>query len=237
MITSFFRYNGFTPLSILVFFAYVVVILVAIVSHELAHGYVAYWNGDPTAKINGRLSLNPFKHLTPIGTLMMLLVGFGFAKPVPIDSRNFRDFKKGMITTSLAGVTVNFIYAFIASIALAILVYAVGGKTTDSQTKVYAFNFFYYLFYFSMQVNILLAVFNLLPLYPLDGFRIVETLALPDNKYVVFMYRYGNFVLLGFIALSYLMSQMGLPTLFGMVNDISIKVFNIIWGGILGVTI
>ena len=91
MITSFFRYNGFTPLSILVFFAYVVVILVAIVSHELAHGYVAYWNGDPTAKINGRLSLNPFKHLTPIGTLMMLLVGFGFAKPVPIDSRNFRD--------------------------------------------------------------------------------------------------------------------------------------------------
>ena len=93
-----------------------------------------------------------------------------------------------------------------------------------------------YLFYYGMFVNVLLMTFNLLPIYPLDGFRVVETLAEPDNKYVDFMYRYGNYVLLAFIAISYFLSWFNIPDLFDMVQDLAKMVFNLIWGG-LGVGI
>ena len=95
--------------------AYIPALLIAIVMHELAHGAVAYWNGDDTAKLSGRLTLNPVKHFDPIGFLMLAVIGFGWAKPVPIDPRRFRDYKKGMITVSLAGVICNFLIALVAT--------------------------------------------------------------------------------------------------------------------------
>ncbi len=236
MIIRYLSNNGINGYTIIILLAYLVVILTAIVLHELSHGYAAYFNGDMTAKNAGRLSLNPMKHLTLVGTLLLLLVGFGFARPVPIDPRNFREYKKGMIMTSLAGVTMNFILALINSICLVLLL-KFGQMTFEyANFAYYATGFAFALFYYGMFVNILLMVFNLLPLYPLDGFRVVETLAEPDNKYVNFMYKYGNFVLLGFILISYLLSWFNIPDIFDMVQDLARMVFNAIWGGI-GVSI
>ena len=220
----------------LVLLAYLIVILSAIILHEISHGYAAYFSGDMTAKSAGRLSLNPLKHLTPIGTLLLFVVGFGFAKPVPIDPRNFRDFKKGMIFTSLAGVTTNFILALLNSIGLMLILKFAPQAFQSKNFAYYATSFFLYMFYYGMFINVMLMTFNLLPIYPLDGFRVVETLAEPDNKYVDFMYRYGNFVLLGFILISYFLSYAGIPDLFDMVQDLTKMTFNAIWSG-LGVAI
>ena len=237
MIIRYLSQNGISGTSMLVLLAYLIVILSAIVLHELSHGYVAYMNGDNTAKVRGRLSLNPLKHLTVVGTLLLFLVGFGFAKPVPIDPRNFREYKKGMILTSLAGVTMNLILALLSSFGLVIVLkfgewYYIGSMGFWN----YATMFGYALFLYGMLVNVLLMTFNLLPLYPLDVFRVVETLAEPDNKYVNFMYKYGNFVLLGFILISYLLSWFNIPDLFDMVQDLTKMVFNAVWGG-FGVSI
>ncbi|HIT26663.1 MAG TPA: site-2 protease family protein [Candidatus Ornithoclostridium excrementipullorum] len=184
--------------------AYLIAILGAIILHEFAHGVVAYWNGDYTAKMSGRLSLNPAKHFDPIGFLMLALIGFGWAKPVPIDSRNFRNYKRGMITTSIAGVVCNVIQAFLAMSCIAILA-AILGDTVVFESRNFAYyfvNFTVYLLQYSATVNLTLFAFNLIPIYPLDGFRVVETLAKPYNRYVEFNYRYGSFLLLGLLVLS-----------------------------------
>ncbi|MGN0823829.1 MAG: site-2 protease family protein [Candidatus Coproplasma sp.] len=91
-----------------------IAILFVLCPHEFAHAYVAYKNGDPTAKFDGRMSLNPLKHLDPFGFILFALVGFGWAKPVPVNSNNFRNRRVGMFTTAIAGVCVNYIIAFIA---------------------------------------------------------------------------------------------------------------------------
>ncbi|MDE7328744.1 MAG: site-2 protease family protein [Clostridia bacterium] len=182
--------------------AYVIAIMVAIVGHEMAHGYVAYWNGDKTAKFMGRLSLNPIKHLDPIGFAMMMLVGFGWAKPVPIDSRNFKKYKKGMVMTALAGVTFNFIVAFISALILAIFTKLTASVALSDNALSYFLIFISYLLQLSVTFNIVLMAFNLLPIYPLDGFRVVETLAKPNNKYVNFMYKHGSQVMLVILLLS-----------------------------------
>ncbi len=181
--------------------AYLIAICGAIVLHELAHGLVAYWNGDYTAKAAGRLTLNPVKHFDPIGFLMLALIGFGWAKPVPIDSRNFRNYKKGMITVSLAGVLCNLLQAFLATACIAVMA-AILGETVTFASKnagYYFMQFCLQLLSYSATVNLTLLAFNLIPVYPLDGFRVVETLAKPYNKYVEFNYRYGSFLLLGLL--------------------------------------
>ena len=236
MIIKYLSQNGITGLSLLVLLSYIIVILTAIILHEISHGYAAYFSGDMTAKDAGRLTLNPMKHLTPLGTLLLFIVGFGFAKPVPIDPRNFRDYKKGMLFTSLAGVTMNFILALLSSIGLMLILKYAPSTFPSQNAAYYATAFFMYLFYYGMFVNVLLMTFNLLPIYPLDGFRVVETLAEPDNKYVDFMYRYGSWVLLGFIAISYILSWFNIPDLFDMVQDLTKMTFNAVWGG-LGVGI
>lgn len=99
------RENG--RLGLLYVLALLFAIVFALVLHEVAHGLVALWNGDPTAKMYGRLSLNPLKHFDIFGLLMMLIVGFGWAKPVPVDPRNFKKYKTGCVTVSIAGILTN----------------------------------------------------------------------------------------------------------------------------------
>lgn len=184
--------------------AYIPALLIAIVMHEFAHGIVAYWNGDDTAKLAGRLNVNPVKHFDPIGFLMLAVIGFGWAKPVPIDPRRFRNYKKGMITVSLAGVVCNFLIAFVATGLFALYLFATKSAVMNMQAGTaayYAFSFFEYLLVYIVLINLTLMAFNLIPVYPLDGFRLVETLAKPDNRYVAFNYRYGSFMLLGLIVL------------------------------------
>ena len=93
-----------------------VAIVISIVLHELAHGYVALWNGDATAKVSGRLTLNPLAHFDPFGLVMLLLVRFGYAKPVPVNPDNFRRRKTGMLTVAFAGIVMNLLLAFQAAL-------------------------------------------------------------------------------------------------------------------------
>lgn len=178
--------------------AFIVALLSALVLHELAHGLVALWNGDPTAKAYGRLTLNPIKHFDWIGLILMFLVGFGWAKPVPVNPNNFKDRKVGAITVSIAGVTTNIFLAFIAA-----MVYVLFLKITpQTQSAEYAVYFFVVLAQLTCQLNVHFALFNLLPLYPLDGYRLLSCFIDERNGAMLFIRRYSLYIMLGFIVLN-----------------------------------
>ena len=141
------------------FFLLAIPVLYSIIIHELAHGWVAYRMGDPTAKQAGRLSLNPLKHLDPVGTLMLFIFGFGWAKPVPINLAYVRDMRKGLILVSSAGIIANIVVAFVAFLLLHILSPSSGAVEL--------------LLHYLAQINIILAAFNLIPIPPLDGSKIL----------------------------------------------------------------
>lgn len=179
----------------------------AIVFHEFAHGWVAYKCGDPTAKMQGRLTLNPAKHFDVVGLLMFLIAGFGWARPVPINPNNFRKRKKSIVLVSLSGVVTNFILAFISFGLYNLFYYIILQTTVEVNGAMFWFlNFILYLFFFGTIVNISLASFNILPLFPLDGFRFIEALW-PNSKYCVFMRRYGSMILLGIVFVSYFLGR------------------------------
>ena len=163
--------------------------LFVLVPHEFAHAAVAVANGDPTPKLNGRLSLNPLSHFDPLGFVMCALVGFGWARPVPINSANFKNYKVGLFTTAIAGVVTNYIIAFIFY-PLYLLSYIYVGMTTAG--GLFLTTFLWLVFSYNLSI----AVFNLLPLFPLDGFRVVESLTGPWNKVRQFLGKYGQTILL-----------------------------------------
>ena len=168
-------------------------VLLAITLHELAHGYVAYCLGDNTAKAAGRLTLNPLAHLDPIGALMMLIAGFGWAKPVPVNPFFFKGNRTtGMMLVSLAGPLVNLIVAYIAY-----LIFVLGNGFFD--------NAFMNLFLRTcVTLNIYLAVFNLIPIPPLDGSKILAGF-LPKQtafKFLSTMEQYGFLILMVLILLN-----------------------------------
>lgn len=180
----------------------------SIVLHELGHGYVALWNGDRTAKVNGRLSLNPLKHLDPVGFILLIVFHFGYAKPVPVNPYNFRRRKLGMITVSLAGVTVNLLLSFFFT------AFAVLFDLYVTFTNYFLF-FIYCIFYAGALYNLTLMLFNLLPLFPLDGFRLIESFTKPNNRFTQFLRNYSTFILLGLIAVGVITDFIG--NMFGVV--------------------
>ena len=131
--------------------------------HEFSHAWMAYRLGDSTAARMGRLTLNPLSHLDPVGSIALLLMGFGWAKPVPVDARYFRNPREDMVKVAAAGPISNIILAIIAALALRFL-FGTGLLTNSIKT-------FFIIF---MQINITLAVFNLLPISPLDGSQILS---------------------------------------------------------------
>lgn len=143
-------------------------LLIAITVHEYAHARMAYHFGDATAKRQGRMNLNPINHLDPIGTIMILLVGFGWAKPVPINPYNFRHYRRGLRWVSFAGPLSNFIFGFFSLLLITVLLNAglAGGLFLQFLVVL-------------MQLNILLAIFNLIPVPPLDGSKILMSV-LPE---------------------------------------------------------
>ena len=167
-------------------------LLYSIILHELAHGWVAYKMGDPTAKALGRLSLNPLKHLDPVGTIMLLMFGFGWAKPVPVNFNRLRDRHMGMIWVSSAGIITNMVLAFSALF--------LGRLLSPSPSSLLAVLLFYF-----AHINIILAAFNLIPLPPLDGSKILMGFASPRVQDFLFrLERYGFFIIIAFLYLGVL---------------------------------
>ncbi len=165
-------------------------LLIAITFHEVAHGWVAYRLGDPTAKYHGRLTLNPIPHIDPMGALMLLIFRFGWAKPVPVNPMYFRgDRRRGMVLVALAGPAINFILAFV----VAALVAMVLSYMPMTGFAIFLLNFLLML----MIYNVFLGMFNLLPVPPLDGSKILSNL-LPRSfsSFFAQIEQYGFFILI-----------------------------------------
>lgn len=192
----------------------------AIVLHEVSHGYVSYKLGDPTAKSRGRLSLNPIKHIDPFGTVLLPLLLwatgapiFGFAKPVPIDPRYYKDYRKGMLLTGLAGPTTNLLLAFASGLVVRGLAFAgalASGSLSDGSISI--LGWILYAFYFFAQLNLVLMFFNLIPMPPLDGSRVLP-IFLSDKALVKYhqFERYG--ILVFFVVVLLLPDFLGIDPL------------------------
>ena len=197
--------SGDTVEIIISFLAVILAALGAIILHENAHGIVALWCGDKTAKLQGRISLNPAKHFDIFGFIMFIVIGFGWARPVPVNPNNYKHRKLDSVLVALAGVFTNVVLAFICCGLLAAF-FAILKDVNEVNTSMYYFLYFVeYLFFYGAVINLTLLAFNILPIYPLDGFRVIEALA-PNSVYVTFMRKYGTYILLGLIILSYALS-------------------------------
>lgn len=159
--------------------------------HEMAHGLVAYKCGDDTAKLQGRLTINPFAHLDLVGTLMILLFGFGYARPVPVNPARLKHPRRDMALVALAGPVSNLLMGFVSVFVYYILI-TVGSANAGAVAVAY-------FFYYAAQVNVMLAVFNLLPIPPLDGSKIFSAV-LPDKIYFKIM-QYDRYIMIALMVL------------------------------------
>ena len=197
-------------LGIAMLILYLICILLALICHEVAHGLAASWLGDPTAKQEGRLTLNPLAHIEPVGFLMMLVVGFGWAKPVPVNPRRLRKPRRDMALVSFAGPAMNLILALISGLLYCLLcaleIYPVD-ILLGYNMPFNALNVLCFMFWIFMLLNIGLALFNLIPLPPLDGSNILVTFLKPNTaaKYLQVRY-YTQYIILGLIVLSWVNS-------------------------------
>ena len=155
------------------------IVLIALTFHEFSHGFVSSKLGDPTPKLTGRLTLNPLAHLDPVGTLLMIFTGFGWAKPVQINPRYYKSPKKGMALTAAAGPLSNLLMAFVSMLIYTVILIISYKTGVISMTAAQSIGNFLYLFSY---VNLSFLVFNLIPIPPLDGSRILG-LFLSDSAY------------------------------------------------------
>lgn len=158
-----------------------IAVLLAMSFHEMAHALVAYWMGDRTAKRAGRLSFNPLDHIDWVGLLCLLFFGFGWARPVPIDPRNMKDEKAGIIWTSFAGPLANFLLSFVFLLLAVILLKTVPGFVMQSVGQ-----FIFNVIITTAQLSLGFGIFNLIPIPPLDGAKIFWAF-LPDRTYYKWM--------------------------------------------------
>lgn len=175
-------------------------VVISLTVHEFSHAWMANKLGDPTPKAEGRLSLNPLRHIDIYGFIVMLLVHFGWAKPVPVNPMYFKDPRKGMLYTAIAGPVSNLCLCVISSL---FLVLSIALKLPY---------FFSRFFLYMVLLNVGLAVFNLIPIHPFDGSRVVSYFV---PRYAVFMARNGNTIQLIFIALLVLPNFLPIPDIIG----------------------
>ncbi|MGQ9512773.1 site-2 protease family protein [Thermodesulfitimonas sp.] len=156
-------------------------VVVGLTVHEFAHGWVADRCGDPTARYAGRLTLNPLKHVDPVGLLLLYLAGFGWARPVPVNPYNFRNRRQGMLLVSLAGPVANLGVALLAAVLLGLL--GMGNSPLNDLLRA------------MIWINVVLAVFNLLPVPPLDGSKVLAALVSGRQEWLYWLEQYGIIIL------------------------------------------
>ena len=176
----------------------VIVIFLTLPVHEFAHGFVANKLGDPTPRYQGRLTLNPIAHIDPIGALGILLFGIGWAKPVNVNARYFKNPKWGMAITALAGPVSNIIMAFISLVLMNTIVVLNIKTGFGGGIYLLVVTFFYYV----ANINVYLAVFNFIPIPPFDGSRVL--FAFLPTKYYFSIMRYERFIFIGLLVILYL---------------------------------
>jgi Zn-dependent protease len=206
---------NYEPLYIIaVIAAYILALLFSLALHEWAHAFVAYKQGDETPRAFGRLTLNPLAHIDIMGMVCLLFFRFGWAKPVPVNPLKFKSYRKGMFLVSIAGIAMNITLVVIGSFFYALLYVKIGEPQTI--LEIFGVNFFSMLTFISFT----LAVFNLIPIYPLDGFKILQSCVKGQNKVLRFLEQYGNYIMLAFIIspifsiiLSFLESNLLIPLL------------------------
>ena len=195
------------------------ILIFSLCFHEFSHGYIAYRLGDHTAARSGRLTLNPLAHLDPIGSLMILFVGFGWAKPVPVNPINFSNPRVDMMKVAFAGPASNLILAFIAGLMIRFVNYSDVMSNGILYQTLYVFSF----------INIALAVFNMLPVAPLDGSQIFGNMISKNNPELAWkLQMYGPKILMGLILI-------GIVTPFSLLGTIMmpfIKFFLFLFAGI-----
>ena len=192
-------------------------IIIGLTLHEFSHAMVSYKLGDPTPKQQGRISINPLKHIDPIGFVALIMAGFGWGVPVQINPNYYKKRRLGEALVAVAGVSMNLILAFIFALLLK-LIYA-SGLAAGSQQPIYAIAM---ILQYGILINIMLMVFNLLPIPPLDGFNLLtQIFRLDKYSWWYQFYRLGTFILLGLILLNVLDI---------VINPLINGIFNVVMG-------
>ena len=189
--------------AILLFLISVAVYFLSLSLHEFAHGYVAYKMGDNTPKALGRLTLNPIKHIDPMGFLFFIVFGIGWAKPMPVNPLNFKKYKLGVRLTSIAGVLVNLLLGLFSAVVIAVLYATVGVELAVTNLE-----YLIIVLECIMAVNGFLFMFNILPIYPLDGFNFVASFMKRENNFIRFNLRKGFKIILAILIASTLFDIM-----------------------------
>ena len=187
--------------AVIIFIISLVVFMFSLAMHEFAHGFAAHKMGDDTPKLAGRLTLNPFSHLDLTGFICFALFGVGWAKPVPINPIKFKKYRKGIRWVSISGVLVNVLLGLLAAGIHAVLLATVGIPNTAMQYVYYALDTI-------MWVNSFLAMFNILPIYPLDGFNFITSFMKSSNIFIHFSIRNGLKIVIGLLLASTLIEFM-----------------------------
>lgn len=181
--------------------AFIISLSLAMTIHEYMHARVAYAFGDNTASFSGRLTLNPLAHIDPFGLFCFIMLGYGWATPVPVNPMKFKKYRLGMFFVSIAGVIANIVLAFIFS---GIYFYLVQNEwfwqLLEKSYMLFAFLSFF--FSISITMNLSLFFFNLIPIPPLDGFNMIDSIASANNKFINFVKQYGFQIFLGYLVIT-----------------------------------